>query len=207
MKKLIIFDVDGTLIETAVSNTIGLKITMNELYNKSYTDEDVRQYMGIPGDEALRNLNVKEEEISRVWSYWEGKVRENSHHNYVFEGICEMLEELNKKFSLAIVTSKTHSQLEEDFIKRGLIKYFDIWICKEDTDKHKPNPDPLIKALEKAKVEPKDAIYLGDAFVDCKAATAINMDFAHCRFMDKYDEVDCEIIFNKPKEIIEYFCR
>ena len=205
MYKWIIFDVDGTLIETSVSNIIGLKITMKEKYNKEYLDDELRKYMGIPGDEALRKLGVKEDEINSVWNFWEDNVRKNAHKNYIFQGIKEMLEELKNKYSLAIVTSKTHKQLKDDFIDKGLSKYFKLWICKEDTTCHKPNPEPLLKALEKSNAKVEEAIYIGDAFVDYKAATAINMSFAQFRFMDKYEEIDCPLIFKNSKDVLTYF--
>lgn len=205
MIKWIIFDIDGTLIETAESNLRGLKVTMKDLYNKNFLDDELRRLMGTPGDSALRSLGIKECEILNTWKYWGDKVKEYSHLDYIFHGIEEMLSSLSKSYNLAIVTSKTHKQLEEDFIKRGLIDYFKIWVCKEDTELHKPNPDPLLKALEIAGVSPSEAIYLGDAMVDFMAANSINMKFAHCRFMEKYDKVDCDIVFNKPKDILNYF--
>lgn len=207
MNRWIIFDVDGTLIETALSNMIGLQVTMKDIYNKKYSKEDVRKYMGIPGDEALRKIGIPESEIKNTWKYWGDKVKEYAHHNYVFDGVEEMLKELNKGYSLAIVTSKTHEQLEEDFTKRGLLKYFKIWICKEDTDLHKPNPAPLFKAMELGGFKAEEAIYLGDAFVDKEAAIKAGMEFGHCRFMEQYYLVECNIIFNNPQDIVKYFSR
>lgn len=205
MIKWIIFDIDGTLIETAASNMMGLKVTMKELYNREFSDEEIRPYMGTPGDEALRNIGVNEEDILSTWKYWGDKVKEYAHLDYVFDGVPEMLDLLSQKYNLAIVTSKTHKQLHDDFIKRGLIDYFKVWVCKEDTKRHKPNPDPLIKALELANIEISEAIYIGDAMVDYMAANSINMKFGHCRFMDKYDEVDCSIVFNNTDDILKYF--
>lgn len=205
MIKWIIFDVDGTLIETAESNLKGLTVTMKDLYNKDFSDGELRGLMGTPGDSALRNLGIKEDEILSAWSYWGDKVKEYAHLDYVFDGVEEMLSSLSKSYNLALVTSKTHKQLEDDFIKRGLIKYFKLWVCKEDTNLHKPNPDPLLKALERAGVSPCEAIYLGDAMVDFMAASSINMKFGHCRFMEKYDKIDCDIVFNEPKDILYYF--
>lgn len=205
IKKWIIFDVDGTLIETARSNSIGLIITMKELFNKEYTEDEIRKYMGIPGDIALRNIGVKEYDIKDTWIYWGNKVKEYSNYNYVFDGVKEMLEELSGNYKLAIVTSKTHQQLEDDFIKIGLIKYFDVWVCKEDTNIHKPNPEPLLKALEKGGFEVKDAVYIGDALVDYQAAKRANLDFIHCRFADKYDDVNCAYIANTTDDILKIF--
>lgn len=203
----IIFDVDGTLIETARSNSIGLRITMKDLFDEDYSEEQVRSYMGIPGDMALKKVGVPESKINDTWDYWGNKVKEYENYNYVFDGVLEMLEELSKKYNLAIVTSKTYEQLNEDFVKRGLLEYFKVWVCKEDTDIHKPNPEPLLKALEKAKCTCKEAIYLGDAYVDYEAARGARMDFGHCRFAEKYDEVNCKNIFYNCDEVIKYFNR
>ncbi|SFC76334.1 HAD family hydrolase [Clostridium uliginosum] len=203
----IIFDVDGTLIETALSNTLALQDTMKALHGKEYSEEELRKLMGIPGDEALRKIGIKEENITSTWIFWENKVKNYLNYNYVFEGVKDMLYSLNKKYSLAIVTSKTHTQLNNDLKDTGILDYFNIWICKEDTEKHKPNPDPLIKVMEKAHINPEEAIYLGDALVDYESAKSAGMRFAHCRYSEKTDDINCKLIFNKPIEITNYFIK
>lgn len=201
----IIFDVDGTLIETALSNTLALQNTMKDLYGKEYSEDELQKLMGIPGDEALRKIGIKEEDIANTWIYWGNKVKEYSNYNYLFDGIKDMLDSLSKKFSLAIVTSKTHAQLNEDLAHTGILDYFKLWICKEDTENHKPNPDPLIKVMEKANINVDEAIYIGDALVDYESATSAGMRFAHCRYSEKTDDINCELIINKPIEITNYF--
>ena len=117
MIKWIVFDVDGTLIETALSNILGLQETMMDLYGQKYSKEELRRLMGIPGDEALRKIGVKDDKIISTWRYWSDNVKKYSSYNYVFDGIEEMVSELEKNYCLGIVTSKTYSQLKEDLQK------------------------------------------------------------------------------------------
>lgn len=205
MYKWIIFDIDGTLIETSKSNIMGLRATMNDIFNKNYEEEDLIKYMGIPGDEALRNLNIPEEKIESVWKYWQEKVDGFAHYNYIFDGVCDMLYKLSKKYSLAIVTSKTKNQLQKDLGERGILDYFKVCICKEDTERYKPNPDPLIKALQIGDIKVKDAIYIGDALCDYLAAKSIEMNFGHCRFNENYENVESNIVFNNSVELLKFF--
>ena len=205
MIKWIVFDVDGTLIETALSNILGLQETMRNIYGHEYSKEELQGLMGIPGDEALRKLGIKEEDIINTWTHWSNNVKKHTSYNYVFDGIKEMLLELKKKYYLGIVTSKTHSQLEEDLKDSLLLDNFKIFICKDDTENHKPNPDPLIKLMDKAGITKDEVIYIGDALVDYEAACAAGIKFAHCRYSENTDDINCKIIFNRPNEIVRHF--
>ncbi|WP_238884096.1 HAD family hydrolase [Clostridium sp. YIM B02551] len=205
MIKWIIFDVDGTLIETALSNLLGLQEVMKDLHGREYSKEELRYLMGIPGDEALSKLGVKEELIKDTWKQWSDNVKKYAKFNYIFDGIEDALSKLSERYSLGIVTSKTKAQLVEDFGEAGILEYFKVFICKDDTEKHKPNPDPLLKLMEKAKIQGEEAIYLGDALVDYEAASAARMLFGHCRYAEKTDDIKCKLVFNKPEEITNYF--
>ncbi|MDD7796282.1 HAD family hydrolase [Clostridium sp. 'White wine YQ'] len=205
MIKWIVFDVDGTLIETALSNLLGLQEVMKDLYGLEYSKEELRYLMGIPGDEALSKLGVKEELIKDTWKQWSDNVKKYAKFNYIFDGIEDTLSKLRERYSLGIVTSKTKAQLVEDFGEAGILEYFKVFICKDDTEKHKPNPDPLLKLMERAKIQGEEAIYLGDALVDYEAASAARMLFGHCRYAEKTEDIKCELVFNKPEEITNYF--
>ncbi|EHI96921.1 HAD-superfamily hydrolase, subfamily IA, variant 1 [Clostridium sp. DL-VIII] len=205
MIKWIVFDVDGTLIETALSNILGLQETMMDLYGQKYSKEELRRLMGIPGDEALRKIGVKDDKIISTWRQWSDNVKKYSNYNYFFDGIKEMLLELEKNYCLGIVTSKTYSQLKEDLQESSLLESFKAFICKEDTEKHKPNPEPLIKFMNNNGINREEIIYIGDALVDYEAACAAGIKFAHCRYSEKTDNINCEIIFSKPIEIVKYF--
>lgn len=204
MIKWIVFDVDGTLIETALSNILGLQETMRTIYGQEYSEEELRGLMGIPGDKALRKLGIEEEDIIDTWAHWSNNVKKHSSYNYVFNGIEEMLLELKKKYNLGIVTSKTNSQLKED-LEDSLLDNFKLFICKDDTENHKPNPEPLIKFMDKAGATEDEVIYIGDAVVDYEAACGAGIKFAHCRYSEKTDDINCEIIFNRPNEIVKHF--
>lgn len=205
MIKWIVFDVDGTLIETALSNILGLQEAMVDLHGKKYSEEELRRLMGIPGDEALRKIGVKDDKIISTWRYWRDTVKKYSSYNYVFDGIKEMLSELEKNYCLGIVTSKTYIQLKEDLQESSLLENFKSFICKEDTEKHKPNPEPLIKFMNNNNINREEIIYIGDALVDYEAACAAGIKFAHCRYSEKTEDINCEIIFSKPIEIVKYF--
>ena len=67
---------------------------------------------------------------------------------------------LSSGYKLGIVTSKTKDEFIQDFEKLEINTYFDIVVCADDTEKHKPFPDPLIKYMELSKVEKNHNLYV-----------------------------------------------
>lgn len=79
------------------------------------------------------------------------------------------------KFRKAIVASKSKSSLKPELGK--IIRFFEVVVTREDTKKHKPNPEPLLLACKKLEIEPEEAIYVGDTIIDYQAAKNAGMNF------------------------------
>jgi pyrophosphatase PpaX len=74
---------------------------------------------------------------------------------------------------LGIVTAKRQVTVQLAFeVLPGLKRYFDVVVGSDDTDRHKPDPEPILLALERLGVEPEAAAYVGDSPFDIRAAKA-----------------------------------
>ncbi len=93
-----------------------------------------------------------------------------------FPGMAELLTELVEAgVNVGVATSKRRSSAERTLHFAGLAGQLEIDVAMEDTETHKPSPEPLLLALERVGGRPDQAAYIGDAVVDVQAAKAAGM--------------------------------
>jgi pyrophosphatase PpaX len=77
--------------------------------------------------------------------------------------------------TIGVVTSKRHVSATNTLRAAGLDGHLPLLVAMEDTDAHKPDPEPLLLALQRLGVRAADCVYIGDAVVDVLAARAAGM--------------------------------
>lgn len=174
--KHIVFDVDGTLIDTLYSTTKALQDVLLEVTGRLYPLEELVFSYGIPGIDTLRQLEVADP--LGALKQWEDRLEDYRQHDRVFDGIPGLLAALREAgCALGIVTSRTRAEFDADFAKLDIAPYFQSVICADDTEGHKPQPDPLLKYLERAGGGKGEALYIGDSVYDMGCARAAGVDF------------------------------
>lgn len=170
--KYFVFDVDGTLMNSAAVDQQCLKQTLHE-FGRDYTFEELRPSFGKPGRQTLADLGFTGETAERIMDRWEGLSQERASEVLAFDGIEALLRALHARgCRCGIVTSRTHYQFDYGFSPLGLDGYFDAVICMEDAPRHKPAPDPLLECLRRMGGEPGEAVYVGDGEGDMQCAAA-----------------------------------
>lgn len=166
MFKYIIFDVDGTILDTENAILKSLQKVLTE-EGEHYSTDDLRIALGIPGRDTLKKLNIND--VERVHAKWSQMLLDFSDEVHIFQGIKESVEQLAvRPIQLGIVTSKTAQQVEEEFHPFGLSHFFDSIVSASDTTHHKPHPDPLLHCLKEFGAQPEEAVYIGDSIYDIK---------------------------------------
>ncbi len=170
MLKAVIFDLDGVLLD----NTQLIVEAFQEAARRSGVEvpdeKSVIATLGFIGKKMIQILLGNDEKyekiLSQVWNEKEKKMK-------LMPGVKKVLNDLKAK--KAIVTSGTKAFV----IKRtkDLINYFDLIVTQESTEKHKPNPEPLLLACEKLKIKLAEAVYVGDRLIDFETAKNAGMDF------------------------------
>lgn len=199
----IIFDVDGTILDTEHAILKSLQKILKEEVNKEYDVQDLRFCLGIPGKETLKQLNV--ENIDVVHPKWAKAVLDFSHDVSIFGQLEDTIKELSTlDVKLGIVTSKTRPELKAEFEPFGLNGYFEHITCACDTDKHKPHPEPLLTCLEQLKLPANEAIYIGDSIYDMQCAKSAGVKFALALWGAKTSEgfEEADYILQEPKDIL-----
>ena len=178
-KKLIIFDMDGTLVDSS--------ITIVNAINH------VRSKLGLPALETdLILTKVNDPELNPAEFFYEtdtfSSEQEAWFSNYytenhekelqLYKGIDALLKELkNSNYTLAIATNAYRGSTLESLGHLNIVDYFSSIACYDDVGRGKPAPDMLEKNLKDTKFKSEEAIFIGDSKRDLMAAQSLNMDY------------------------------
>ena len=170
MIKSVVFDIDGTLLDTEYAVLNSLHDAIWELKGVNMELADLTFALGIPGESALKQLGITETQHGEA--VWISCFNNYTHTIRLFDGVVEVLQQLKKEgYKLGIITSKSRNEYKTDFSPFGLDSYFETVICAEDSDRPKPFPDPMLKYLELSGTKKEEAIYIGDTIYDMECAS------------------------------------
>jgi len=202
----IVFDIDGTLLDTESAVLLSLRDIIEEEHNDHTVDiNSLRFALGIPGNDALIKLGFNDLEYYN--NLWMEKFQKYYKLIHVFNGIESTLEKLKKEgLSLGIITSKTKKEYQTDFVPFGLADYFDTIICSEDSLKHKPFSEPMEKFLEYSNSAADEALYIGDTLYDLQCAKGTNVKFALALWGCKDSHgIQADYFLSEPNDIFNNF--
>lgn len=158
----LLFDLDGTLIDTNELIISSFMHTLQHYFPGQYQKEDVLQFMGPPLMDSFNKLDQeKAEEMAQCYRDF----NHAKHDELVteFEGVFDAIKTLHEKgYKLAIVTTKKRFTVEMGLRLTKLDQFFDVVVTLDDVTHAKPDPEPLIKALEQLGSKPENAIMVGD---------------------------------------------
>lgn len=203
MYNCIVFDIDGTLLDTEIAVISSLQRLVFEELNKNLSFDELRFALGIPGEAALKKLGITNTfDCNARWNKYS---KEYFHHVKVFDDIKDTLIELNEiGILIGIVTSRTKEEFQNDFVPFELNNYFKFVICADDTEKHKPDPDPILKFIELSGANKTKTIYIGDTKYDMDCAFGAGIDFALALWGAKSSKgINANYIFENPKQLLE----
>ncbi len=171
--RIVLFDLDGTLIDSgpiilasmqhAVSTVLGREIPPEELGLTIGGQGIVAQMTAIDADHADALLEAYKEHNDGLHETLEA-----------FDELLDLLPQLKAEGrKLGLVTAKRHRTVGLALDRfPTLASAFDVVVAHEDTERHKPEPDPVVFALEKLGGRPEEAVYVGDSPFDVGAAKA-----------------------------------
>ena len=203
--KAIIYDIDGTLLNTVDQNMYPLIRIIKEELGEDWTYEQVVPFTAYPGMKTMEILGIRD--IDTVYARWVRYVNEYGPGAAAYDGIPELLEFAREKgLKQGIASSKRQKQYGIDMGRHGFDKLMDAAVLFEDTDKHKPDPLPLLECLRRLGVEAKDALYVGDARSDMVAARAAGMDFAYASWGSFFpmERSEPDYYLDHPMDLAQY---
>jgi pyrophosphatase PpaX len=170
---VILFDLDGTLIDSGPIIMASMRHASVTVLGLEPDEDKVRAAIGGPGLTAqMRDLDPNRvEELVAVY-----RAHNEPLHSTLesFPGIFELLAELDRRgHRLGIVTAKRVATVELAFERFPLLRDLtQVLVGAEDTERHKPDPDPVLEALSRLGASPEEAVYVGDSPFDIRAGRA-----------------------------------
>ncbi|MEW8987563.1 MAG: pyrophosphatase PpaX [Bacillus sp. (in: firmicutes)] len=162
----VLFDLDGTLIDTNDLIISSYLHTLDQYFPSQFTREDVLPFMGPSLKEVFEKLNPEKTD-EMIHAY---RTYNLAHHDLLvkeFEGVYDTVKTLKEKgYKLGVVTTKKLDVALKGLQLSKLEPFFEVVIAIDHVSKIKPDPEPILKALELLDAKPEEAIMVGDNYHD-----------------------------------------
>jgi len=165
----ILFDLDGTLINTNELIIQSFLHTLEKYYPNKYTREDVLPFIGPPLYDTFAAMD-KERVQEMIDTY---RAFNHAQHDVLvkeYDTVYETVKALHEQgFKLGIVTTKIRSTVLMGVKLAKLDRFFNCIVTLDDVERAKPDPEPIFKALKQLESAPQEAIMVGDNYHDILA--------------------------------------
>lgn len=168
--KVLLFDIDGTVLDTTEFIIQATEYALASLGYNVPERSVIHSVVGVPFPDYYIQLAGEDKNIEKLIE----KHREFQYANFnlakPFPGAIETLKNLKDKgYKLAAVTSRSKKTSHQTLIDNGIFDFFDTIISFEDASGLKPDPAPLLKALENLNEKAENAVMIGDSHLDIEA--------------------------------------
>jgi phosphoglycolate phosphatase len=202
--RLYVFDLDGTVADTREDLGRAFTSAMEEAGYPAPNMEQVTAAVGGGARKALERLTGLKDGAAEplIARFLEIYVEICTEHTTPYPGVRELLARLAAQGAvLALVTMKAKVPTHKILSALGL-DVFDEVIAFEDVERRKPDPDSLLKLMDKYGVSPSDTLMVGDAATDMQYAAAAGADA--CAMLRGYGNPDA-LLAEKPKYALNSF--
>lgn len=178
--KIILFDLDGTLIDSTDAIVSTFKHSFDEMdFNFEGTEQNIKNLIGYPLDIMYKNLGVDE---SKVWDFvdsYKNRYRIISkEQTTLLENAYEAVELASKIARVSVVTTKTRMYTIPLLDHFNITQFFEIITGRENVQNPKPHPEPILVTLEQMNYNKNrdDVWMIGDTKLDLIAAREANIN-------------------------------
>jgi HAD superfamily hydrolase (TIGR01509 family) len=178
MIKLVIFDLDGVLVEARDMHYDALNRALGRIDEKYVIsrEEHLSTYDGLPTTKKLNMLTeqkgLPEDKHDTVWKYkQEETVNIITNEMQYDERLRKVLQQLKQDgLKICVCSNSIRESTKMMLIKKGLMEYMEFYISNQDVKNSKPNPEMYLKAMINLGVAPKECVIVEDSHIGRKAA-------------------------------------
>ena len=202
----VLFDLDGTLIDSGAIILASFRHATQTVLRREIPDAELAALVGGSSiHDQMRSIDAAQvDELVRVYREHNEPLHDELE---AFEGIEHVLAELKREGRrLAIVTAKRRKTVELAFAVLPLERYFDVVVTSDMTERHKPDPEPVLTALERLGVEPGEAAFVGDSPFDVasgKAAGVFTVAVAWGNIHPIENLAEADVLVESPAQLLE----
>jgi phosphoglycolate phosphatase len=211
-KKLLIFDLDGTLINSALDLALAVNYMLETLEQETFSEDIIHGWVGNGAltlvKRALSGSRTVDNGLDEVYvqkalkiflDYYEKNL---CNATVTYPHVISTLKTLKEKYTLAIVTNKPFVFVAPILKGLEMDGLFALILGGDSLEEKKPHPMPLLHVCEKLSVSVESSVMIGDSKNDILSANACNMDSVGVTYGYNYGE---EIGVHKPTVIIDDF--
>ncbi|MRX72344.1 pyrophosphatase PpaX [Bacillus lacus] len=203
----ILFDLDGTLINTNDLIIESFLSTLNDYYPDTYERMDVLPFIGPPLlDTFLAIDQDRAEEMVKAYR----KFNHEQHDLLVteYETVFETISALREKgYKLGIVTTKIRTTVNMGLKLTKLDQFFDVVVTLDDVKNAKPHPEPVQLALSKLNSSPEESIMVGDNHHDIQSGKSAGTKTAGVSWtvkgIDYLSKYEPDYMLNQMSDLLE----
>lgn len=208
--KLIIFDLDGTILNTLEDLTDSTNYALKENKFPERTIQEVRTFVGNGIGKLIERAvpyGTDEAETEKVLQDFKGHYAKHcADKTRPYDGVTELIKKLkDADYMTAVVSNKADFAVQE-LCEQYFPEMFDFVVGERENIRRKPAPDTVLEVLDKLNTEKDAAIYIGDSEVDIQTAVnaGINIISVAWGFRERSYllEQSAHIIVDKPDEIL-----
>lgn len=207
--RAVVFDLDGTLLDSREADLGALVDAVRECLGREIPRETAMRFFGLPSREAVERLAPDQPE--RLLERWSEIYRQRMRTDLgLFPGIRESLLSLQRaSLHMGVVTLQTRAELLQTRRHVPLDDLIEVWIALDDTERPKPDPQPVEIVLRKLGIPPEDALMIGDAAGDLLAGRSAGLLTGAALWgsleRDSLLALDPDYVFRNPREM-EHLC-
>lgn len=207
MKKYILFDNDGVLVDTEPLYYKASKRALKEYFDVDITLEEYMHIMinGLGVWELIGEKEVSQKQIKIARDqrnvYYQELIQS---HDVVIPDVKDVITELSKKYKMAIVTSARRVDFELKHKNSGIPQMMEFVLCEGEYPRSKPHPEPYLKALEMFGAKKDETIIIEDSLRGLRSAYSAGIDcvIVHNEFTQNQDFSKASKKINSIKELL-----
>ncbi|GAA0472464.1 pyrophosphatase PpaX [Alkalibacillus silvisoli] len=160
--KTLLFDLDGTLIDSNELIVASFQHTFKKHIGKDYTKEDILPFIGPPLKDTMNEINSEQAE-QMMATYRDHNLTNHDAYIELYDGVYETIKSLHEQgYQMAIVTTKIEETARKGLELTGLDKFFDVVIGLDHVSHAKPDAEPVLKGMKALNGEPETTLMVGD---------------------------------------------
>ncbi|HIQ28189.1 MAG TPA: phosphoglycolate phosphatase [Sulfurovum sp.] len=211
-KQLLIFDLDGTLINSALDLALSVNKMLEQIGKETFSEETIHDWVGngaltlvsraLSGSRTI-NENLDDIFVQKALDIFLNHYRNNlCNATLPYPHVIHTLDTLKNQYTFAIITNKPFAFVEPILKSLEMDGLFKLILGGDSLSQKKPHPMPLIYATEKLGVSIENSVMIGDSKNDILAANACGMHSVGVTYGYNYGE---DIGVHKPSVIINDF--